>query len=116
MFTKTWWKAAGIRAVRTVAQTAVATIGTAALIESVNWLEVLSASALAGILSLLTSIAGLPELRETRASDEDKGRITVKAYDRYDEDGNPIPDDGTCAACDLTPYLSEDAKEGGDAE
>lgn len=115
MFTKAWLKAAGIRAVRTVAQTAVATIGTAALIERVNWLTVLSASALAGVLSLLTSIAGLPELREAQSSDEDKGRITVKAYDRYDEDGSPIVD-GECTDCDLTPYLSEDAKEDGDAE
>ena len=114
---KTWWKAAFVRALRTVAQTAVATIGTAALIERVNWLAVLSASALAGILSLLTSLAGLPEVREdAQASDEDKGRITVKAYDRYDEDGSPIPDDGACAVCDLAPYLENDAKEGGDAE
>ena len=113
---KTWWKAAFVRALRTVAQTAVATIGTAALIERVNWLAVLSASALAGILSLLTSLAGLPEVREEQASDEDKGRITVKAYDRYDEDGSPIPDDGACAVCDLAPYLENDAKEGGDAE
>lgn len=60
--TKAWWKAAGIRAIRTVAQTAVATIGTEALISEVNWLAVLSASALAGVLSLLTSIAGLPEV------------------------------------------------------
>ena len=116
MFTKAWLKAAGIRAVRTVAQTAVATIGTAALIESVNWLTVLSASALAGVLSLLTSIAGLPELRETQTVNDDKGRITVRAYDKYDEDGSPIPDDGACAECDLTQYLEEDAKEGGDAE
>lgn len=116
MFTKAWLKAAGIRAVRTVAQTAVATIGTAALIESVNWLAVLSASALAGVLSLLTSIAGLPELRDARTVNEDKGRITVRAYDLYDEDGNPIPNDGTCAACDLTPYLVEDAEEGGDGK
>ncbi len=114
MFTKAWLKAAGIRAVRTVAQTAVATIGTAALMESVNWLAVLSASALAGILSLLTSLAGLPEVREEQTSDEDKGRITVKAYDKYDEDGSPIVD-GECAACDLTPFL-EDAKGDGDAE
>lgn len=56
-----WFKAAGIRAIKTVAQTAVATIGTTAVIEEVNWLVVLSASALAGILSLLTSIAGIPE-------------------------------------------------------
>ena len=115
MFTKAWLKAAGIRAVRTVAQTAVATIGTAALIERVNWLAVLSASALAGVLSLLTSIAGLPELREAQAVNEDKGRITVRAYDKYDEDGSPIVD-GECAVCDLTHYLDEDAKEGGDAE
>lgn len=59
-----WWKAAGIRAIKTVAQTAVATIGTSAVISEVNWLVVASASALAGILSLLTSVAGLPEVDE----------------------------------------------------
>ncbi len=58
-----WFKAAGIRAVKTVAQTAVATIGTAAVLGEVNWVAVTSASALAGILSLLTSVAGLPELK-----------------------------------------------------
>lgn len=58
---KKWWKAAGIRAVKTVAQTAIATIGTSALFSQVNWLAVLSASTLAGALSLLTSVAGLPE-------------------------------------------------------
>ena len=61
---KNWIKAAGVRAIKTVAQTAVATIGTAAALGDVNWLMVASASVLAGILSLLTSVAGLPELEE----------------------------------------------------
>ena len=59
-----WIKAAGVRAIKTVAQTAVATIGTAAVMGEVNWVMVGSASALAGVLSLLTSVAGLPELKE----------------------------------------------------
>lgn len=62
--TKIWFKAAGIRAVKTVAQTAIATIGTTALITEVNWAVVAAASALAGALSLLTSVAGLPEVEE----------------------------------------------------
>ena len=61
---KKWLKAAGVRALKTVAQTAVATIGTAAVIGAVDWVMVASASALAGVLSLLTSIAGLPEVKE----------------------------------------------------
>lgn len=61
---KKWLKAAGIRALKTVAQTAIATIGTSALISDVNWLIVVSASALAGVLSLLTSVAGLPEVEK----------------------------------------------------
>ena len=61
---KSWAKAAGVRAVKTVAQTAVATIGTAAALGEVNWLMVLSASVLAGILSVLTSVAGLPEVEQ----------------------------------------------------
>lgn len=59
---KLWWKAAGVRAIKTIAQTAVATIGTSAVISEVNWVMVGSSALLAGILSLLTSVAGLPEV------------------------------------------------------
>lgn len=59
---KIWLKAAGVRAIKTVAQTAVATIGTSAMLAQVDWIMVASASALAGLLSLLTSVAGLPEV------------------------------------------------------
>lgn len=61
---KNWIKAAGVRAIKTVAQTAVATIGTSVAMGDVNWIMVGSASLLAGILSLLTSVAGLPEVQE----------------------------------------------------
>ena len=59
-----WIKAAGVRAIKTVAQTAAATIGTSAVLSEVNWVAVASASILAGLLSLLTSVAGLPELEK----------------------------------------------------
>lgn len=61
---KKWWKCARIRAIKTVAQTMVASIGTAVVLSDVNWVAVLSASILAGGLSLLTSIAGLPEVEK----------------------------------------------------
>ncbi|MCH5352943.1 MAG: hypothetical protein J1E06_05720 [Acutalibacter sp.] len=61
---KKWWKAAGIRAIKTVAQTAAATISTAVVLGEVNWLATVSASVLAGIYSLLTSIGGLPEVKK----------------------------------------------------
>ena len=61
---KDWIKAAGVRAIKTVAQAALATIGSAAILGEVNWVLVASTSAMAGILSLLTSIAGLPELKK----------------------------------------------------
>ena len=62
-----WVKAAGIRAIKTIAQTAVATIGTSAVMSAVDWKMVVSASVLAGVLSVLTSIAGLPEVKQLKA-------------------------------------------------
>lgn len=63
---KKWIKAAATRAIRTVAQTAIATVGTSAVLTDVNWLAVVSASILAGLLSILTSVAGLPEVEEDK--------------------------------------------------
>ena len=70
--TKAWWKAAGIRAVRTFFQTFIASIGSTAVIESVNWKIVFSASALAAILSMATSLAGLPEVEEEDPEEEEE--------------------------------------------
>ena len=67
---KAWWKCAGIRAVKTVAQTAVATVGVSAAMSDVDWAFVASASVLAGVLSLLTSVTGLPELPEPEIKDD----------------------------------------------
>ena len=66
-----WFYAAGIRAVRTVAQTAVAMLGTSMLLSEVDWLALVSASALSGILSLMTSIGGLPELRNYEENEDE---------------------------------------------
>ena len=67
---KLWLKAAGIRALKTVAQTAAAIIGTSAMIDEVDWIAVASAAAVAGVLSLLTSVAGLPEVKSAEKEDE----------------------------------------------
>lgn len=66
-----WLKAAGIRALKTFCQTAIATIGTSAVMSEVNWMMVLSASTLAGILSILTSVAGLPEVPEMESEEDE---------------------------------------------
>lgn len=111
---KDFWKAAAIRAIRTVAQAALAMIPAAATIQQVNWLTVLSTAALAGVVSILTSIAtGLPEVDE-EAIQEAECKVTVKAYDDYDDEGNPIVDED-CDACDLSPYVDDDG-ESGDGE
>ena len=67
---KLWWKAAGVRAIKTMAQTAVATIGAAAVLSDVNWVMAVSAAVLAGVLSMLTSVAGLPEVKQEVSTGE----------------------------------------------
>ena len=67
---RTWIRAAGVRALRTICQTALATIGTAAVMKEVNWVAVLSASCLAGLVSLLMSVAGLPEVKDEKEEDD----------------------------------------------
>ena len=69
MINEKWLRAAGIRALKTICQTAIATIGTAAVMSQVNWAAVVSASLLAGILSMLTSLAGLPEVEEEQEAE-----------------------------------------------
>lgn len=64
MFTKKWFKAAGVRAIRTMAQTAIGVIGSSLVISDIDWLMVASASVVAGVVSILTSVAGLPEVKE----------------------------------------------------
>lgn len=76
--TKDWIRAAAIRAVKTMAQTAIATIGTSAVIADIDWKLVVSASAVAGILSVLTSIAGLPEVDDTKIYKRDKDEIDIQ--------------------------------------
>jgi hypothetical protein len=107
-------------------------IPAAATITAVDWLTVLSTSALAGVVSILTSVAtGLPETErqpdeptviyvnefgEEISEDEAEGacKITVKAYEKYDDEGNPIADGESCAACDLTKYLDGKKDNGGE--
>lgn len=69
--TKKWFHAAGIRALKTVAQTAIAMLGTSMLLSEVDWLSLLSASVLSGLLSLLTSVAGLPELKNSEENEDE---------------------------------------------
>lgn len=72
VFTKQWFIAAGIRALKTIAQTAIATIGVSAVMSDVNWIAVASSSILAGVLSILTSIAGLPEVPDHYEASKDQ--------------------------------------------
>jgi hypothetical protein len=110
VFTKLWWKAAAVRAIKTMCQTAIAIIPAAVTITAVDWLTVVGTAALAGVMSILTSLAGLPEVTERNELAGDKGRITVLAYDEYDEDGSPIVDK-PCDACDLSQYVDDGGGE-----
>ena len=83
---KEWIKAAGLRAIRTWAQTAIATIGTAAVIEDVNWIFVLSASCLAALLSLLMSLTGLPELKAEEVDRTDIFAEKVEELEAIEEE------------------------------
>ena len=94
-FNKEWLRAAGIRAIKTVAQTAVATIGTAAVMQDVNWMMVLSASILAGILSMLTSVAGIPEVGEVYVKDHEPDEALY-----YEDDDEPEDEDEDIAEGD----------------
>lgn len=91
---KTWWKAALVRAVKTVCQTAIATIGTTVVLEQVNWLTVVSASILAGFLSLLTSGAGLPEVdleQEVKAAEVNQTvRIVYVPEEEMTDEGHIV--------------------------
>lgn len=92
---KDFWRATLIRAIKTICQTAVATIGTTALIEDVNWALVLSASALAGILSILTSIsAGLPEIKYQQSLEQLAELREEPLTDEEDEDEEEGDEDG----------------------
>lgn len=119
---KQFWKAALNRAIRTVAQSALATIASASILSEVNWLVVLSASVLAGVVSILTSIAtGLPEVPvEERKPPDEEPQIYIKAYDDYYEDGSPkrlgdvvFPESVDCEGetCDLTPYIEDGGED-----
>lgn len=112
MLNKRFWVAALIRAVRTIAQTAIATIGTAALLSEVNWLAVGSASALAGILSVLTSIStGLPEAVEADGDWLDASRTIELADDGWPRD--ITPEEAACHVTVRNPALRpEDGEDG----
>lgn len=90
-----FWKATLVRALKTVCQTAVATIGSAVVLTDVNWVMVFSASVLAGILSVLTSVsAGLPEVRPAiEATDDDMADVEVEDYDDVDDYDDTFVDD-----------------------